>query len=182
MKNKFIKILSLLVVIVLIIFFSVSSFFSKDLSGYGKSKWGMTVEEVLKSENAELSQWGSLDGERLIKNDYVKIGNDDYSLIYSFDENSKKLIRVSLLLSDMKYASLIFKDIENKLIIKYGEPLHSKPFKRDMVFRYEWFEYAESIWVVGETKVEVSYANSYKNDGIFVVRYSYISNPDEVSL
>lgn len=169
---------SILVVLIL----SSSSVFAIDLNGYGNSKWGMTIEQVLKSENSELNKWGRLDGDALIKNGHVKIGSYDYALRYIFDSGSKKLIRASLILSDMEAASLKFKDIEKRLILKYSEPVYSEPFNRNKIFNGDWSEKAESIWKLGKTQIKLFYYNDSKNNGLFIVEYSHISNSDEVNL
>lgn len=172
MKNTFIKIMSTLIVLV----FSASSVFAMDLNGYGKSKWGMTVEEVLKSEKAELNEWGRLDGPALIKNQHVKIGDYNYELRYIFDSAGKKLERASLILLDLEYPSLKFKDMEKRLILKYGEPVYIEPISKN-----SFSEGAESIWKLGKTQIKLFYHKS-KNNVFLVVSYSYISNADEVNL
>ena len=113
--------------------------FPADVEGWSRSRWGMTEENVLKTFTGEarlLEKPGHFkDGSfSSIEIESLRIGDDIFRVGFTFDGESKTLIRVSLTAHvDKKRpmdGSLVFERISVLLVSKYGQPSTKKEEKK----------------------------------------------------
>ena len=103
---------------------------AETLDGYGKSKWGMSPQQVVEAEGGRAHllktpvKYFNSFGKVSINS--VEIGSSDYEVIYLFDKENK-LVQVNVS-SKEKENNLIhdsnFKTVESLLTQKYGAPTY----------------------------------------------------------
>lgn len=136
-----------LVVLLMII---SSASYAETMEGYGKSKWGMTPQQVVMAESGKahllenpIKYKGKLG---LVAIDSVEIGSSSYEVNYLFD-GSDKLVQVNVSAKEEKNHLINednFKSAESLLTQKYGTPKY-----RD--------EGVKLIWNPKGTTIELSH-------------------------
>lgn len=139
--------LSLLIVFCLPIFAFAGEVSEKqisDVNGWDKVRWGMTDEEI-RAKYANL-----IDEEADFKNGYspffieTEIISISFKVRFIFDNEKKKLIRISLHPQNSEDNSIsLFNRLEELMIAKYGTP-HKK---KDDIIEDEW---------IGKVRIEGS--------------------------
>ncbi len=109
----------------------------KSIAGYGKTTWGMSVEQVLEAESpratklieAEKYSKGSLG---LVEINDIKVGASTFRASFLFDESAQLLKQVNLTGVDKNAGSNIvtFSSIERMLTEKYGQPTFKEAYSK----------------------------------------------------
>lgn len=120
------------------------------LQGYGKTSWGMTLDEVLRVEprskqlaTPELFNTGAA----LAAIEHIDIGGTDLRVVFIFDETAKLLKQVNLATHEKMNElvnGLSFSTLEQLLTEKYGSP----NFKEDR---------RRASWLLDATIVELGH-------------------------
>ncbi len=105
----------------------------KSITGYGKTTWGMSVEQVVQAESPRAQKLsepqkygkGSLG---LVEISDIKIGASTFRASFLFDESGQLLRQVNL--SGLEKSAganfVIFSSLERMLTEKYGQPTYKK--------------------------------------------------------
>ena len=112
----------------------------KNINGYGKATWGMTVDEVQKAEPScekpkEDMNYDKAGYDGLLVKSGIDIGSSKFDVIFCFGKNGQKLVSVHLNGLEKRFPSVnerIFISLEQLLTEKYGTP----SFKAEM--RVSW--------------------------------------------
>lgn len=162
MKIKFIEIC----IIFLLTLWGSNKAFGIDLNGYGKSTWGMTLEDVIEAEDGEVIKLAvpeifpkflTLAERKDVRfNSYPNPLNG----IYQFDPETKKLIQVAFLDKSSTCLVGLYLGLREQLSLKYGIPVYAKSLGKiesQMYGNGEWTENAKDIWKVGSTEIQINY-------------------------
>lgn len=103
----------------------------KNMSGYGKTEWGMTPDEVLSAEAPRAEKLEKPEnfktGLGLISIKEVQIGVTKFSAIFIFDKSGKRLRQVNLTSLKKPWVDASsFSSIEKLLTEKYGAPTYKE--------------------------------------------------------
>lgn len=122
------------------LFFIVPAYAQEDarnIGGYGKTLWGMTEEQVLKTEAPRVEKLATpkkyKSGTGTLYIPELNIANSRFDAVFIFDEANKKLVEVILASYEEKNAgvnSLTFSSIEKLLTEKYGPPTFKNAGKK----------------------------------------------------
>lgn len=143
--------------------FPALAFASVNLEGYGKSKWGMSPNQVIAAENGRahlinppLKYNGALGSVGI---DKVNIGYHDFKVVYQFEgDRLTQVIVQSLEDKNSGINKRAFTDVESLLTQKYGQP----NFKN---------EGTKVVWNEPGTSIELSHLNIEGITSIVTVMY-----------
>lgn len=138
----------ILLIVFLWIFASVS--FAKGVSGYDRTSWGMTPEQVVAAEGGRAKLLHSPEKFKnafgLVKIPEVEVGSSKYAVTFLFD-SSRKLNQTNLS-SHEKSNALInednLKNIASLLTQKYGKPVYFE-------------ENSRAVWNLDGTSIQLSH-------------------------
>jgi len=153
--------------IILLSLFNISLLFSQtssDIKGWRDAEWGMSVEEVQKIFNTELSE---IDNPKAFPNDYYpfmiksyEIAGQKYDIKFIFKKDNHTLYQIKIV-KMLEYGSSwrnIIVELDAALTEKYGTPY----FKSEDPYNCKWS--------LPSTKIELEYLEVL--DGAIFLSYS----------
>lgn len=152
----------------------------KDVTGWNNTRWGMTVDEVIKTlkGKAELvdkpnktvspSKLGPVLTLARITN--IEINAEAFQVFFHFDEIQKKLVRVVVSSKENAPPESQFISLENMLMSMYGKPASSEDNKDPTVGGT-----FKRSWIFPSTTVEIQYGQ-FKNLGMNMLMIIYTKN------
>jgi hypothetical protein len=109
----------------------------KNISGYGKTTWGMSPDEVISAETPRAKRLEPpkqfKKGLGLVTIEGIKIEGASFNAVFVFDESGKKLGQVNLTSTEEKNPGvnvLTFSSLEKLLMEKYGQPSFKEGARR----------------------------------------------------
>ena len=103
---------------------------AQDFMGWNKTHWGMTENEILEVFKDKIVRFDQTESYRDGK-EFASIGMKDLEIIntkfnvsFVMDQDTKKLIRVTLQPADKTVIPIMFKILEMELMEKYGTPFY----------------------------------------------------------
>ena len=120
-------------------------------SGYGNTSWGMTLEEVMSSENKNLEKLRQpkvfRDSSALIVNRDITISNQSFEVLYLFGANTKGLVQVNVEAKEDRNHGInlsTFSELKRLLTSKYGAPYYEN-------------KNSKAAWVAGGSEVSLNH-------------------------
>lgn len=136
-----------------------------NIPGYGKTVWGMTVEEVLNSDQERIkrlenpAKFPSSTAYASIDN--IKIGVADFQVYFLFSNEDQRLLQVNLAGKERSNRGInirTFSTIEQLLTEKYGSPTFKQENKK-------------VLWRFPKTTIELSHLDIPKINTQVIVSY-----------
>lgn len=127
-----------------------------EIQGFGKAKWGMSVEEVMQLENTSLIDKKVFAKTEAKLEKIQTISNIEFRIWYSFNDN--KLDNISLSpkgynIEDYDKYSEIYNTILQNINSKYG-------ITQNNTTQYGAVKVITNIWEIGETTITIKFTHT----------------------
>jgi len=143
------------------------------MDGWGNFKWGMSEDDVKRAEKKVEAGDG-----KQVQNYYfplilkgVKIADVDFVANFRFDNSSKTLNAVSLIPPRDKGNIILFDEVFDLLLTKYGKPVKDETDKS--------ISTRKAFWTIDKTKISLSHAGG-EGINLFALVYEVRENKDNL--